>query len=233
MTSSEVPAYTPCPTDGQPCKILPLGDSITEGCCPGNGGYRIQLFHRALEDGKNITFVGSQQNGPNMVDNQPFPRNHEGRGGYTIAGPGVGPLAGPVTDNAMTMYQPHIVLLMVGTNDLNGNFDVNNAPSRLGSLMDDIIAFDADALLAVASIIPMENGNGSKVGPYNAAIVELVEERANAGKHVIFVDNHAAFTSNANYASQWMSDTLHPNTAGYVPLGDSYYDAIAEYLIDK
>jgi lysophospholipase L1-like esterase len=88
-------------------------------------------------------------------------------------------------------------------------------------------------LLAVANIIPMENGNGSKVGAYNAAIAELVEERANAGKRVIFVDNHAAFTSNANYASQWMSDALHPNTAGYVPLGDSYYDAIAKYLLDN
>ena len=71
------------------------------------------------------------------------------------------------------------------------------------------------------------------IGPYNQAIVQLVEERASAGKHVIFVDNHAAFTSNPNYASQWMGDTLHPNTAGYVPLGDSYYDAIVEYLIDK
>lgn len=74
--------YTPCPTTGEPCKILPLGDSITDGIgVQGGGGYRIELFRKARAAGKNITFVGSLVNGPSMVDGAAFPRNHEGHSG--------------------------------------------------------------------------------------------------------------------------------------------------------
>ena len=41
--------YQPCPTDGSPCKILPLGDSITWGVSDeGNAGYRGPLFALAV-----------------------------------------------------------------------------------------------------------------------------------------------------------------------------------------
>lgn len=223
------PGFAPCPTDGDPCAILPLGDSITEGFGSSGGGYRVQLFRDAVEDGKNITFVGSLMNGPNNVPD--FPKSHEGHGGYTIdSDGGHSGISGQITDNALSMYSPNIVLLMIGTNDLNGNVDVNNAPNRLGNLMDDILTQAPDALLVVATIIPMENGNGNKVEPYNATIPQLVADRAAEGKHVIAVDNWAAFTANANYSSAWMGDMLHPNDAGYAVLGSAFYDAIAAYL---
>ncbi len=225
--------FSPCPAN-EPCAVLPLGDSITEGFGSSGGGYRVQLFKRAVMDGKSITFVGTQMNGPNMVENRTFPRRHEGRGGYMIdPGPGRTGISGDVTNSSIQQFPPNIVLLMIGTNDLNGNFEVDQAPMRLGNLMDDIIELAPDALLVVASIIPIENGNGPKVAPFNGAIPQLVEERAADGKHVIFVDNHAAFTTNQDYASAWMGDTLHPNDPGYAVLGDSFYDAIAEYLLDE
>src|SRR5690606_34658037 len=58
-------AYQPCPETGA-CKILPLGDSITYGMSDGSsmpaykGAYRTELFHLALADGHDITFVGTQ-----------------------------------------------------------------------------------------------------------------------------------------------------------------------------
>ena len=77
--------------------ILPLGDSITEGYLPSgdNGGYRVELFNQAVSAGKNITFVGTQMNGPNTVANHSFPKRHEGRGGFTIASSSQGAIGAP------------------------------------------------------------------------------------------------------------------------------------------
>ncbi|HEX2657580.1 MAG TPA: GDSL-type esterase/lipase family protein, partial [Polyangia bacterium] len=165
--------YAPCPTTaGTACLVLPLGDSITEGCCKSPmGGYRIELFRQAVTNKKNITFVGSLTNGPPSVGNTTFPQRHEGHGGYTISGGGSGALGGTITNSALSTYHPHIVLLKIGTNDINGNIDVANAPTRLGKLIDDIIAGAPSALIVVSSIIPTTNdGTNQRVQTYNAAI---------------------------------------------------------------
>lgn len=226
--------FSPCPSNGDPCVVLPLGDSITEGYGSSGGGYRVELFRRALQEGKNITFVGTLMNGPDEVDGQPFPRRHQGHGGYTIdSDAGHSGISGQITEQALSMFSPHIVLLMIGTNDLNGNVQVEQAPNRLGNLIDAIAERAPDTLVAVATIIPIENGNGNKVAPYNAAMVDLVANRVAEGKHVILVDNHAAFTSDPSYATVWMGDTLHPNDAGYAVLGESFYEAISGLLTDS
>ncbi len=227
-------AYMPCPTTaGTACVVLPLGDSITEGYLPSgaNGGYRVELFRQAVRAGKNITFVGTQMNGPTTVESRTFPRRHEGRGGYTIAGGGQGAIAGSVTDTAISTYHPHIVLLMIGTNDINGNINVSTAPTRLGQLIDEIIADAPAALVVVATIIPIANdGTNQRIPNYNAAIPGLVSTRAAAGKHVMLVDNYAAFVRDSNFRTALMVDNLHPNDAGYARLGQTFYDAIAPLL---
>jgi lysophospholipase L1-like esterase len=120
---------------------------------------------------------------------------------------------------------------MIGTNDINMNIDVANAPTRLGQLIDEITGGDPTALVVVASIIPTrDSGVNQRVRTYNAAIPGLVNTRAAMGKHVVFLDNYAAFSQNANYATALMADGLHPNDAGYVVLGQSFYSAIAALL---
>ena len=226
-------AYKPCPTTaGTACAVLPLGDSITEGCCTSpEGGYRIEIFHQALMAGKNITFVGSLTNGPATVDNKTFPMHHEGHGGYTISGGGNGGIAGSITDNAISTNHPNIVLLMIGTNDLNDNIDVTNAPSRLGKLIDEITTDAPSALVVVSTIIPISApGSDQRTQTYNAAIPGLVNARASAGKHVIMVDSYAGFSKNASYQTALKADGLHPNTAGYVIIGDTFYGAIGPLL---
>jgi hypothetical protein len=133
-------AFNPCPADGTPCAIMPLGDSITDGVgasAPG-GGYRVELFHKAVQAGKAITFVGSatDPNGPTTLDGKPFPRNHEGHPGYTIDTSGTNSGIAPLVDASIATNHPHIVLLMIGTNDINRNIDPANAPTRLGALLD-------------------------------------------------------------------------------------------------
>jgi lysophospholipase L1-like esterase len=219
-------AFNPCPAAGTACAIMPLGDSITEGCCTAPmGGYRIEMFHQALTNKKNITFVGTLSNGPNTVDNQTFPKRHEGHGGYTIS-----QIAG-LADNAISSSRPHIVLLKIGTNDINGNMDVANAPNRLASLIDQITKDAPSALLVVSTIIPTTNdGTNQRVQTYNAAIKGKVDSAAAAGKHVIYIDNYTPFAQTANWKTALMADGLHPNSAGYVVLGQSFYKLISALL---
>jgi lysophospholipase L1-like esterase len=207
-------AFDPCPSDA-PCKILPLGDSITDGFnVPG--GYRMRLFQKALDADQEITFVGGSMNGPTMVDGVTFPRAHEGHSGWTIAQiDGIVPASLPADVD--------IILLLIGTNDMYGQMPTT-AADRLAPLLDQILDARPDALLAVGTITPLTVNGSANIPPYNGAIPGMVQARAAAGKHIILVDQFAGFPNSE------LADGIHPNQAGYNRMGDVWYAAIADYL---
>ena len=86
------------------------------------------------------------------------------------------------------------------------------------------------ALVVVASIIPIKGDTSQRIQNYNGAIPGLVATRAAAGKHVVFLNNNAAFIQDASWASTLMVDNLHPNEAGYAVLGRAFYGAISALL---
>ncbi|HEX2875003.1 MAG TPA: SGNH/GDSL hydrolase family protein [Polyangiaceae bacterium] len=212
-------AYRPCPTDGSACKILPLGDSITWGI-QYDGAYRVQLFSKALADGHKITFTGSVSNGPNMVSNQPFPRANEGHSGWRID-----QITGLVPKPALDTV-PHIVLLMIGTNDVYAASGQATMPERLGGLLDKLTSAAPNALIVVAKITPLNNaGSNATIKTYNDAIPGLVQTRAAAGKHIILGDMNTGFTS-----AMLSNDGVHPNKSGYDFMGDTWYKLISSFL---
>lgn len=212
-------AYRPCPTDGTACKILPLGDSITWGI-QYDGAYRVQLFTKAVADGHKITFTGSVSNGPNMVSNQPFPKANEGHSGWRID-----QITGLVPTPALDTI-PHIVLLMIGTNDVYAASGQATMPERLGTLLDKLIGAAPNALLVVAKITPLNNaGSNATIKTFNDAIPGLVQTRAAAGKHIILGDMNTGFTS-----AMLSNDGVHPNKSGYDFMGDTWYKLISSFL---
>jgi lysophospholipase L1-like esterase len=220
-------AFQPCPTSG-PCKIMPFGDSITQGYNVA-GGYRAPLFHLALAANRNITFVGSANDySVPMVDGMTFPKNHEGHGGYTIEGNnGIAQFVGTSIPN----YQPDIITLMIGTNDINGNNNLPDAPNRLGKLLDSIFMRDANILVVLAQIVPTRtDGTNNAVKTYNAAMPNLVSTRVSKGQHVVLVDMYSAFTNDTNYKQSLLADNLHPNQAGYKLMADVWFQALSQYL---
>lgn len=230
-----MPAFNPCPTNGDACRVMPLGDSITDGDGSSHGAaYRRELFRLSLVNNKKLTFVGSHESGPTMVDNVPFPRRQEGHSGWTIDD-GAGRMGlYPKIQGWLTDMPPHIVTLMIGTNDVDLQHDLANADDRLGLLLDRIITNAPNALLVVAQIVPTTNdGINQRVMSYNSAIPALVKARADAGKHIQLVDMYGAFTKNASYKTQLMQDALHPNDAGYVVMASTWYEAIGSYLPAK
>lgn len=213
--ASGAAGFQPCPASG-PCIILPFGDSITDGFGTG-GGYRIELFRRARADGHDITYVGSLQNGPNQVDGVTFPRRHEGHSGWRIAQL-VPLIPSPAFDTI-----PHVVLLMIGTNDVNNNDSLAQAPARLGNLLDEIVATAPEALVVVAKITPLSSRD-AQVRAYNDAIPEVVASRVAAGKHLIVVDQYTDFPLIE------LVDGVHPSTDGYARMAGVWYRAIEPYL---
>jgi len=208
---------------------MPLGDSITEGTGSSGGGYRVELFRLAVTNSQHVTFVGRNANGPATVSGQPFPQHHEGYPHYTIDDELAAGRMGisPLVDDGISMGKPNIILLMIGTNDVNNSIDLATAPMRLGALLDRMTTDAPSALIVVAKLTPTASDTTNvDVATYNNAIPALVQARAAAGKHILTVDMYAAMTANSSYRTTLMHDGLHPNDAGYVVMAQTWYRAI-------
>jgi lysophospholipase L1-like esterase len=191
-------------------RVMPLGDSITEGT-QVPGGYRIGLWQRLTSNGYRVDFVGSQSNGPAGLGDH----DHEGHPGWRID---------QIDANIvgwLNTYQPHTVLLHIGTNDVLQNDNLSTAPNRLSALIDHIVATAPSAEVFVAQIIPLSNaGQDAAARTFNAAIPGIVQAKVNAGKHVHLVDMHSA-VSTAD-----LTDGIHPTAAGYDKMAATWYTAL-------
>jgi len=187
-------------------RVMPLGDSITDGFnVPG--GYRIELWQKFVAGGYKIDFVGSQFNGPASLGDH----DHEGHSGWTIA---------QIDANVVNWLRattPRTVLLHIGTNDMFSQSA--GAPQRLSTLIDRITGTAPDAEVFVASIIPL-NGADSQVRTYNAAIPGIVQSKVNAGKRVHFVDMYPAL------GAADLADGVHPNAGGYAKMATVWFNAL-------
>jgi len=207
------------PVRAAPIKVMPLGDSITDGFTVP-GGYRIQFYNRLVADGLTgaLDFVGSQSNGPaSLLD-----REHEGHTGWHVAD-----IAANI-DGWMASANPSIVMLMIGTNDILHS-QYTGASTRLSALIDQICAdLPAGGKLYVSTIPTLGSTTyGSYitlVDQYNADIPGIVQSKVAAGKPVYLVDMHSVISASD------LSDEIHPSEAGYAKMGNAWYDIIKSNL---
>jgi lysophospholipase L1-like esterase len=210
LTTTLLPAAPAVAESNDGTRVMPLGDSITEGT-QVPGGYRVGLWQRAGGGNYRVDFVGSQFNGPESLGDH----DHEGHPGWRID---------QIDANVVSWLGntgPRTVLLHIGTNDVIQENDLANAPARLSALVDRITATVPDADVFVATIIPMGgDARESAVRAYNATIPAMVQSRANAGKRVHLVDMHAALTADD------LIDGIHPTATGYDKMAATWYSAL-------
>jgi lysophospholipase L1-like esterase len=199
---------------------------------PDEGGYRVPLFRLARGAGHAVAFVGSQASGPAMVDGAAFPRQHEGYRGYAIDTGGGRQGIAPLVEQKLAAHQPHIVVLLIGTNDVGASvIDEAHAPDRLAALIDRVVAAAPQALLVVVRIIPsMEDAANKRIEAFDEAIPALVAARAQAGRHVVAVDAYHAFTAHPDFKKGLMFNQFHPNQAGYALLAEVIYAGVKDQL---
>lgn len=218
-----------------PLKIMPLGDSNTSGTYYARGSYRLKLWQDFGSDIARLEFVGST--------GYPLPAElgskfHEGHSGYTIAASPIG--AGNITDNIgfylNSTRNPDIILMMIGTNDINYNYLVDEAPARLAhliSLISDLsTGLKPAAKLIVGNLPPIDDSHNNfrssptdysanaRVMAFNSAIPGLVAQHRARGEQVYFADINSALTVADIF------DGLHLTVQGYDKLGDAWYAAI-------
>lgn len=219
-------SYAPCPTNGDPCKILPFGDSITHGhASSDDGGYRTQLFKLIVAANQKVTFNGSLTNGPAQVSGQTFPSHHEGHDGWTIdpgySTYGSGGISSLVPSPAFD-DKPHIVLLHIGTND-TGFMDSANMSTRLESLLDKVAQASPSSLIVLAQLTPLGYANAART-TYNAKIPGIVQAHAAKGQHIVGVDMSKMPVADIG------SDSVHPNDQGYAYMATVWYAALKNLL---
>ncbi|SZF04319.1 unnamed protein product [Blumeria hordei] len=214
-TVSSVSLMSSTPSDSAQLpnlRILPLGDSITYGYRSTSGdGYRAALFGSLNSTFPSVKYIGTQHSG-SMENNA-----NEGHPGYMIH---------DIAKKALPSLsqQPNVILMMAGTNDIARPYMPEDAPWRLGALIDFAILTCPFSVVIVAQLAPVTEPPEAQfmIRTFNAKIPAIVAERQKVGKKVLTVDMSQKVSGVNLY------DGVHPNDYGYDLIAKVWYEGIQE-----
>jgi lysophospholipase L1-like esterase len=199
-------------TKPNPMRIMPMGDSITEGTVAG--GYRAPLYTLLAGDNDNPQFVGSNNSNPgSLPSNQ---QNHEGHGGWISL-----QLTDLVNNQGIIQtYTPDVVLLLIGTNDMFGasSTDPAGLKTRIAALCDAIISARPAIKILLSTLLHRVDDTGGEINSINALIPGIASARSNNVK-VVDLANQLSL-------SDLSSDGLHPSQGGYNKMAAGWETAI-------
>ena len=190
---------------------MPVGDSITEGV-EGTGelpavrvSYRQKLSLDLGDSGYAVDFVGSRSEGSSATP--AFDFNHQGIGGIeTIQ-------VEPQIIGWLDANPADIILLHIGTNDVDGTRTPLEARDNLSRILDNINIWAANnnpVTVLLAKIIQMVNKTTGEirdeVDTYNSLIETMVNARNDSHLSIVIVDQRNALT--------YPNDLAHDNPSG-------------------
>lgn len=254
--------------DTEAVKILSLGDSITDGYWT-SGAYRKYMYHDLEQMGYNIDMVGPKGSNSNTFtyngQTVSYDDNNAGYSGYAIQEMTTKEHRSGILEtiqgtwyngqNMIAAYQPDIVLLQIGTNDILSNYN-DGITDRLENLVNVILQdLDADSTVFVSTIPDIDaytradwlgsygiNAWGSTqeekdqlmetvtgcIDTYNTSIYNLVLKMQSEGKNVQFAD----INSVVDYQTD-LHDGVHPNEAGYENMGNYWAGLLNDFFQSK
>ena len=228
-------------------KIMPLGDSITKGeimllsenapepnyiadeilgyhisgasgtIGDGDGGYRPYLSEMLQLLGWDFQFVGELLDAAGA---------HEGHDGFMSS------------DLLNTLPQilatnpPDVLLLHIGTNDLPTPIDADSCYDNIRSTVQEIKFIDPNIQVIVAQIIPCLTNTPLSVRRYPEIerLNTLLNMLPTEFQNVDLVDMWSTFTDTPNWEAELMSDTWHPNEAGYSLMAETWRNKLIETI---
>lgn len=242
-------------------KIMPIGDSITHGY-QSSGGYR-KYFYHFLADDYDIDMVGPNCDSPDtftwLKEEVTYDTDHCGYSGYAIqymdgTETRQGILETLQEGNYLQTYDPDIIMLQIGTNDILSAYN-KGITDRLENLINYIDENTRDDTVIFVSNIPHidavkvydwcwaygdekfsntpEDFNviiNNYVDSYNKSIPLLVDKLQDEGKNVEFSDAYSVFEAKGITTDEYLEDGVHPNEKGYARIGLMWYANIKNYL---
>ncbi len=217
-------------TKGVPVKIMPVGDSITEGKYT-QGGYRKPLYDLLKSNGYSVTFVGKEDNGEPANDTG-FSKgmenpNHEGYGSARIGmllngGTTEKHTALPIK-TSLANNQPDVVLIMLGTNDVFGITATAKMQATMEKLVSTIFEQNPTVTVVLASIPPIAKiaARDADVDAYNAVLPDIVAKEKALNHKIVFADIHSVVTP-----ADLSGDKVHPSAAGYNKMAALWYSVL-------
>ena len=211
------------PEPEAPIRIMPIGDSITEG---NDGGFRIPLIRLVSEAFEMPDLVGrrSSREADNGVG---YDHDQDGYSAYRIdeIASGEGFWDAPPIEQRLDDWDPAVVLLHAGTNDAQQNYypygnrsrGIPNVVQRLDDLISRIVAHSPHVYVIVAQINPANPPASQTTINYikglNQRIPRLVAQHQALGHRVSLVDMYTpmlAFPTPTASTPAWRGSSRWP-----------------------
>jgi len=226
-------------------KIMPLGDSITQGYSSGVSdpdymvSYRKSLWDLLEVSGYELDFVGSLNNGSAVFGDLDL-ADHEGHPGWRddeiVNGRLTDPSAGKLED-WLIAEQPNIVLLHIGTNGLDPS---SNDVRDILNLVDNYENNFGEVVWVILARIINRNIYSSTTTVFNDNIENMAKDRINNPSNpaypdkIIIVDmedgagiNYDLTTDNPP-GDMW--NDLHPFETGYDKMAEVWFSGLQAIL---
>jgi lysophospholipase L1-like esterase len=206
-----------------PIRLMPLGDSITEGYGDvGNGGYRGPLSRLLAGGDYAVDFVGSLSGG--AIER---PR-HEGHSGWC---------ADQITADVrgwLAANPPDIVLLHIGTNDVSREDSAAAIAAEIGRILNEIDSYETESDVPITVIVAQIVSRcdsphlAEETTRLNAAIASMAAARIQTGDRL----HVANFETALAYPADLFFDDypVHPNAGGYAKMARVWFDALVPLL---
>lgn len=222
-------------TDAQVVRIMPLGNSITEGSVgetPEESqriSYRYTLYSLLLEAGYDFNFTGHRWGGYGIfpdADHAGIPGTRDQylvrllQDGYDERWDvQITPNNQPYLD----VYTADIILLHIGTNDITHG--EGPGPDSVSLILDEIDAWEEgtgnEVIVLVARILNRKAYDLTTT-QYNDSVVAMVAARNDSNIHIVDMENGAGI----DYEVDLHDDGIHPNESGYAKMGQKWFEAI-------
>lgn len=201
----------------RPVRIMPLGDSITEGTS-GDATWRYWLQKSVEAEGCVVDYVGSRRGvlhgKPRFSD---FDPDHEGHWGWTTA------QVKAQIDRWARDAKPGIVLLHLGTNDLGS--DPGRIVANLGAIVASLRGANPMVEIYLARLIPAGGVPDEVMERTNDAIARLAADRDRPQSRLIVVDQYTGFDPRTD-----TYDGVHPNESGERKIARRWLEALGARL---
>ena len=214
----------------EPIRILPLGDSITQGGRRDREEYtyRLPLFRKLKDAGVDFVFIGSLQKGlqPQATwpesNGMPFDPNHEGHYGWKT---------GKVRDHLsewIPQWQgaPDIALIHLGTNDQKSQ----DFQKDIIQPLKEIIATLREKNPQIIVLVGHLNFNAGPALEIRNLVEQMARELNTKESPVITVHHYRGWHEKPDEPDSDTFDWAHPNPKGQEKMATNWFEAMKPYL---